>query len=180
MTFHDQGLAMIAARRYWISGYDLDDLYQEACLAIYRADPQHDPRLGSRSGYLVRAACFALSNLCARSLNHKRCIHLDTLSLNAIRDAHSYWQHPATLRRSCVLCDQTWPCLTNSDAVAAITILDEAHESVWLPEWLDLGHTTSFTGFGIDPAPYGHRGYVKYRLVPDSGVTQPNHDTGTA
>lgn len=50
------GLAMMIAKRYWIEGYDLDDLYQIACEAIWRAEPRYDGSKSARSTYLTRVA----------------------------------------------------------------------------------------------------------------------------
>lgn len=64
--FVHAGLAMMVAKRYWIEGEDLDDLYQIACEAIWRAEPGYDGTKGSRSTYLHRVARNEIGKLLQR------------------------------------------------------------------------------------------------------------------
>lgn len=68
--FRHIGLATMVARRFWIDGHDLDDLIQECCFAIVKAEPKWNPSRGALTTFLHRAAwhrmCTILKNQSTR------------------------------------------------------------------------------------------------------------------
>lgn len=80
--FRHIGLATMVARKFWIDGMELDDLVQECCFAIIRAEPKWDPSRGTLLTFLHSAAWHQMCMLLKRSNTKGRTKTAEHLSLD--------------------------------------------------------------------------------------------------
>lgn len=121
--FRHAGLAMMAARKFYIDGSDLDDLYQSACEAIVRAMPLFDASKGRESTFAYRCAFNELLRLVREAATQKRSSPGEVLSLYGAE--HTYDDHVTTLLETLEA--------VNSDPALIVEQRDELHRALGHP-----------------------------------------------